>query len=142
MEGEAARGWRRRVRFHDLRHTVITELYEGQASDMTVMSIAGHISKQITKHVTKWLPAESGSRQVAESVGGPEGARTPDPMVVKQRHRYAMECDRVRLSGVYAPALKPATCHDSYRLLPFLTEVCTKMVTKFSCLEMPQRGGA
>ena len=81
MEGEAARGWRRRVRFHDLRHTVITELSEGLASDMTVMSIAGHISKQITKHVTKWLPAESGSRQVAESVGGPEGARTPDPMV-------------------------------------------------------------
>jgi len=31
-------------RFHDLRHTCITKLAEGQASEQTLMSIAGHLS--------------------------------------------------------------------------------------------------
>lgn len=35
-----------RCRFHDLRHTAISKLAEGQASDMTIMSIAGHVSKK------------------------------------------------------------------------------------------------
>ncbi|HKW33775.1 MAG TPA: tyrosine-type recombinase/integrase, partial [Candidatus Acidoferrum sp.] len=34
-------------RFHDLRHTAITKLAEGQASDMTIMGIAGHVSKKM-----------------------------------------------------------------------------------------------
>jgi integrase len=34
-------------RFHDLRHTCITKLAESQASDMTIMSIAGHVSKKM-----------------------------------------------------------------------------------------------
>jgi len=32
------------LRFHDLRHHAITELAESQASDQTVMAIAGHVS--------------------------------------------------------------------------------------------------
>ncbi len=32
------------LRFHDLRNTAITKLAESQASDMTVMSIAGHVA--------------------------------------------------------------------------------------------------
>jgi integrase len=39
-----------RLRFHDLRHTAITKLAEGQASDQTVMSIAGHVSRQMLEH--------------------------------------------------------------------------------------------
>ena len=39
-----------RVRFHDLRHTAITKLAESQASDQTVMSIAGHVSRQMLEH--------------------------------------------------------------------------------------------
>jgi len=35
------------LRFHDLRHHAITELSEGQASDQTIMSIAGHISPRM-----------------------------------------------------------------------------------------------
>ncbi len=35
------------VRFHDLRHQAITELSEGQASDETIMSIAGHIDRRM-----------------------------------------------------------------------------------------------
>ena len=35
------------LRFHDLRHHAITELAESQASDMTIMSIAGHASRKM-----------------------------------------------------------------------------------------------
>ena len=35
------------MRFHDLRHQAITELSEGQASDETIMSIAGHIDRRM-----------------------------------------------------------------------------------------------
>ncbi len=54
-----AKGWRRawramvseagigRLRFHDLRHCAITEMSEGQASDETIMSIAGHIDRRM-----------------------------------------------------------------------------------------------
>lgn len=39
-----------RCRFHDLRHTAISKLAEGQASDMTIMAIAGHVSKKMLEH--------------------------------------------------------------------------------------------
>jgi len=32
-------------RFHDLRHTFISQLAESQASDSTVMALAGHVSR-------------------------------------------------------------------------------------------------
>jgi integrase len=35
------------LRFHDLRHTAITKLAESQASESTVMSIAGHVSRKM-----------------------------------------------------------------------------------------------
>ena len=37
-----------RCRFHDLRHTEISKL--AQASDMTIMAIAGHVSKKMLEH--------------------------------------------------------------------------------------------
>jgi integrase len=37
-------------RWHDSRHTLITELVESAASDQTIMDIAGHVSKQMLKH--------------------------------------------------------------------------------------------
>ena len=39
-----------RLRFHDLRHTAITKLAESQASDQTIMSIAGHVSRAMLEH--------------------------------------------------------------------------------------------
>jgi len=39
-----------KLRFHDLRHHAITELAESQASDSTVMSIAGHVSQKMLAH--------------------------------------------------------------------------------------------
>jgi integrase len=38
------------LRFHDLRHHAITELAESQASDQTIMAIAGHVSLKMLKH--------------------------------------------------------------------------------------------
>ena len=38
------------LRFHDLRHTCITKLSEGQASEQTLMSIAGHLSRKMVEH--------------------------------------------------------------------------------------------
>src|SRR5215469_4293706 len=37
-------------RFHDVRHHTITELAESQASDQTIMSIAGHVSQRMLSH--------------------------------------------------------------------------------------------
>src|SRR5439155_10888193 len=36
--------------YHDVRHHAITELSESQASDSTIMSIAGHVSKKMLDH--------------------------------------------------------------------------------------------
>ena len=38
------------LRFHDLRHHAITELAESQASDQTIMAIAGHVSVRMLAH--------------------------------------------------------------------------------------------
>jgi len=38
------------LRFHDLRHHAITELAKSQASDSTVMAIAGHVSPKMLAH--------------------------------------------------------------------------------------------
>ena len=37
-------------RWHDQRHTLITDLAESGAGDQTIMDIAGHVSKQMLKH--------------------------------------------------------------------------------------------
>ncbi len=37
-------------RWHDNRHTLITELAESGAGDQTIMDIAGHVSKQMLSH--------------------------------------------------------------------------------------------
>jgi len=38
------------LRFHDLRHHAITELAEHGEADLTIMSIAGHISRRMLEH--------------------------------------------------------------------------------------------
>ena len=38
------------LRFHDLRHHAITVLAESQASDATIMAIAGHVSREMLEH--------------------------------------------------------------------------------------------
>jgi hypothetical protein len=38
------------LRLHDLRHCAITKLAETQASDQTIMGIAGHVSREMLEH--------------------------------------------------------------------------------------------
>jgi integrase len=38
------------MRFHDLRHCAITKLAEGENSDATIMSIVGHLSREMMEH--------------------------------------------------------------------------------------------
>ena len=38
------------IRFHDLRHTIITELAEAGVPDLTIESIAGHVSRKMLEH--------------------------------------------------------------------------------------------
>src|SRR5215475_3611213 len=93
------------LRFHDLRHHAITELAESQASDRTIMSIAGHVSQRMlahyshvrieakrkeldvlavgaksvrydTKHDTKSQSSDGPFSQVIEKNGGDDGTRT------------------------------------------------------------------
>ena len=49
--------WRRalteaelQIRFHDSRHCCITKLAESQASEQTIMAIAGHLSRAMLEH--------------------------------------------------------------------------------------------
>lgn len=54
IEGDAARKKAMApfvgLRFHDLRHTAITKLAESEASDQTIMSIAGHLDRSMLEH--------------------------------------------------------------------------------------------
>lgn len=74
----ATKGWRTawrnackraelKLRFHDLRHTAITKLAESQASDQTIMAIAGHVSRAMLEHYSRirmtpseppWMPSQ------------------------------------------------------------------------------------
>lgn len=40
----------RGFRFHDLRHCAITKLAESDASDATIMAVAGHLSREMMEH--------------------------------------------------------------------------------------------
>jgi len=42
-----------KCRFHDLRVTAITKLSESQASEQTIMAIAGHVSRRMLEHYSR-----------------------------------------------------------------------------------------
>ena len=46
----ALTGAKLQIRFHDLRHCCITKLSESQASEQTIMAIAGHLSRTMLEH--------------------------------------------------------------------------------------------
>jgi len=39
-----------KLRFHDLRHTIVTELAEAGVPDHVMESISGHLSRRMLKH--------------------------------------------------------------------------------------------
>jgi integrase len=125
------------LRFHDLRHHAITELAESQASDRTIMSIAGHVSQRMLAHyshvrveakrkaldalastepsgyvikqVTKQVEGTILNSQVLERNGGDDGTRTRGLC----RDRATMRCNRLISNGVGGCRLiqKEAACH-------------------------------
>jgi integrase len=60
-------------RWHDSRHTLITELAESGAGDQTIQDIAGHVSKQMLKHYSH-IRMEA-KRQALESIVSPKRQR-------------------------------------------------------------------
>src|SRR6185369_2018388 len=56
------------LRFHDLRHHAITELAESQTSDSTIMSIAGHVSREMLEHYSH--VRMGAKRQAVEALSG------------------------------------------------------------------------
>jgi hypothetical protein len=60
-------------RWHDNRHTFITELAEsGQAADETIRDIAGHVSKQMLRHYSH-IGMEAKRRAVAALISKADG---------------------------------------------------------------------
>jgi hypothetical protein len=72
------------LRFHDLRHHAITELAESQASDRTIMSIAGHVSQRMLAHYSHVRIDAKRKALDALAVGGKEGG-----LRHKARHKTA-----------------------------------------------------
>jgi integrase len=77
-------------RWHDNRHTLVTELAESGAGDQTIMDIAGHVSRQmLTRYSHIRMEAK---RKALEGIvpKAPEPApRTPQPReepVAERRH--------------------------------------------------------
>ena len=60
------------IRFHDLRHTCVTKLAEGQASEQTIMAIAGHISRTMLEHFSHIRMAAK--RSALEGITRPIGS--------------------------------------------------------------------
>src|SRR5438270_7978884 len=77
-------------RWHDNRHTLVTELAESGASDQTIMDIAGHVSKQMLKHYShirmeaKRTALESIVQKQPAKPAEPEQDHSPVPMVKQQ----------------------------------------------------------
>lgn len=71
------------LRFHDLRHTCITKLAEGQASEQTLMSIAGHLSRKMLEHYShirmaaKRTALEAIAKPVFDTGGAQNWAQSP-----------------------------------------------------------------
>jgi len=69
------------LRFHDLRHTATTKLAKSQASDQTIMAIAGHVSRQMLEHYSHVRMAVK--RAALDSISSPlpenrAGGKTTD----------------------------------------------------------------
>ena len=86
-------------RFHDLRHQAITELAESKASDQTIMSIAGHVSKKMLQHYSHVrLEAKRNALDALSMRPGQTGdsKRHNGGLRHKQRHKIAEEMEVCR----------------------------------------------
>ena len=76
-------------RWHDNRHTLITDLAESGAGDQTIMDIAGHVSKQMLKHYSH-IRMEA-KRRALESIVTVRPAATEFGLELGQAEGYPQE---------------------------------------------------
>ncbi len=62
-------------RWHDHRHTLITDLAESGAGDQTIMDIAGHVSKNMLKHYSH-IRMQAKREALESLVTQPQASRT------------------------------------------------------------------
>lgn len=62
-------------RFHDTRHTFVTDLAESGAGDEVIRDMAGHVSKEMRKHYSH-IRTQAKRRAVDALVSQPEGRPT------------------------------------------------------------------
>jgi integrase len=79
------------LRFHDLRHHAITELAEGQASEQTIRSIAGHVSQKMLEHylTSAWMPSVGLSTPYPVAQAGHVTSQSTAQMRVGAKRRAA-----------------------------------------------------
>jgi integrase len=70
-------------RWHDNRHTLVTDLAESGAGDQTIMDIAGHVSKRMLRHYSH-IRMEA-KRTALESIVKKQMNGVPDEMVGDSR---------------------------------------------------------
>jgi integrase len=66
------------IRFHDLRHACITKLAESQeASEQTIMAIAGHLSRKMLEHFShiRMAAKRAAVEAISQSVFAGDGAK-------------------------------------------------------------------
>jgi integrase len=87
-------GWRRaltdaglQIRFHDLRHSCITKLSESQASEQTIMAIAGHMSRAMVEHYSHIRMAAK--RAALDGIAKPAQATDSQARVNQNVHQTA-----------------------------------------------------
>ena len=95
------------LRFHDLRHHAITELAEGQASEQTIRSIAGHVSQKMLEHYSHIrIDAKREALDALSQRGGRfPMAQTTSQMGVKLRRQIRKSLRRL----VDETGIEPAT---------------------------------
>jgi integrase len=65
-------------RWHDMRHTFVSKMAEGQASDATIMSLAGHLSRKMMEKYSH--TRNEAKRQAISALDGdfrPESPQNP-----------------------------------------------------------------
>ena len=75
------------LRFHDLRDTAIAKLAESQASDQTIMAIAGHVSRQMLEHYSHIRVAAKRIASDSISTHLPDAAASPRVAYIGVRAR-------------------------------------------------------
>ena len=91
-----------RFRFHDLRHTVITELAELGVADHVLESISGHLSRRMLEHYShiridakrQALDALDESRRDVHNSGGTWRRRRRDATATARNHPRAARKSR------------------------------------------------